>query len=128
MRSKIFIILLILFVLANFWFVHCRDSYLLSKARLITISSAIRNYQIDNGDFPCFDNQIENLLKNYLAVIPDDPYAKSNKIVKSYEGTGGWVYDTDDYLLKINSVKWWNPYTWGNRLVIKLNNRPENTK
>ena len=57
---------------------------------------------------------------SYLFAIPKDPLTGANKIVKSYDGTGGWVYDVDNCILKINSAKWWNPYTWGQRLVIKL--------
>lgn len=130
MRSKLkfCIIFIILLFFVQFWFSHCQDSYLLAKGRLISISSAIRNYQMDNDEFPYFDKLEEHLLRDYLAFIPEDPITKSNKFVKFYDGTGGWVYDTDNYILQINSIQWWNPYTWSPRLTIRFDNILKNSK
>ena len=110
-------------ILVNFWFTHCRDSYLLAKGRLISISSAIRNYQMDNDEFPDFGDLEEKLLRNYLTAIPEDPGTKTNKIVKYYDSTGGWVYNPENHILQINSIQWWNPYTWSHRLTLKLDKK-----
>ena len=125
-RNKFFIILFVLFTLVYFWSTYCRNSYLLAKARLITVSSAFRSYQVDNEKFPSFDSINKKSMSDYLAAIPKDPWTGINKIVKSYDGTGGWVYDADNCMLKINSVKWWNPYTWRHQLAIKLDEFPKN--
>ena len=118
--SKIFVVLVIFLAFVCLWFAHCRDSYLLAKGRLITLSSAILSYQIDNGDLPCFDETNKKIMINGSISIPADPWTRSNKAVRVYDGTGGWVYDREDRLLKNNSTQWWNPYTWGRRLTVKI--------
>ena len=118
-KSRLLIILFLFIVAVYCYLDYCRDSYLLTKARLITIYSAVLNYKQDNSEFPCADN-IEELLSGYLPVVPEEPGTKSNKMVESYDGTGGWVYDTDKHILQVNSIKIWNFYTWYNRLEIKF--------
>ena len=119
-------LLFILLVCFWFWFACCRNSYLLAKARLISISSALRSYQTDNGNFPGFDSIDQKSISNYLTAVPEDPWTGADKIVESYDGTGGWVYDADNRMLKINSVQWWNPYTWGHPLAVKFDKPPKN--
>jgi len=118
--SKILIVLVIFLASVCFWFTRCRDSYLLAKARLITISSVIRSYQMDNGELPCLDVANGKIMMNGPVSLPGDPGTGSNKAVGSYDGTGGWVYDRNDRTLKINSTPWWNPYAWGRRLTVKI--------
>ena len=74
-KSRILIILFLLIVAVYCYLDYCRDSYLLTKARLITIYSAVLNYKQDNSEFPCADN-IEELLSGYLPVVPEDPGTK----------------------------------------------------
>jgi hypothetical protein len=53
-------------------------------------SATARYYGEHNGQWP---ESLEMLAPQYLKAIPEDGVTGSRKVVASYDGSGGWVYD-----------------------------------
>lgn len=62
-----------------------------SVKNLGDLQAAIAIYYGDHkGDWP---SSLDALVPKYLKSIPEDGATRNNKVVPTYDGSGGWVYD-----------------------------------
>lgn len=82
------------------------------------MASMIRQYSDEYGSCPhSLDIVFEKMGHRYRRKTPYcDPYFNSNKTVKKYDGTGGWVFSEERRILGMN----FRPYPFFTPKEIKI--------
>ena len=72
-----------------------------TKANLQMLRSAIQAFRSDNaGTWPAAD--LANIAPTYLPEIPADGVLDANTVVNTYDGLGGWHWNTGTNIVKPN--------------------------
>jgi hypothetical protein len=57
------------------------------------VRTALAAYKEDHGQVPSDVHElVADYPANYLSFVPVEPVSKSDRVVSSYDGSGGWVY------------------------------------
>ena len=63
-------------------------------ANLANLNMARTMYMTSKGKAP---EKAEDLIPEFLPAIPAEAFSKSNLVVSTYDGSGGWVLDGDGF-------------------------------
>ena len=100
-------ILVVVFLGSSLLTQYLTHKPLLAKGRLISMASLIHEYHSQTNAYPdslhtVFSQIGERVDSNHRKEPYPDPYTGSNKEVREFDGTGGWVFSPDKGVIALN--------------------------